>query len=316
MKHLFSLLVFALLCVANVAAQDDDVYFVPKKQPKAERTLPARSSYTPITSSQTEGEEADWTTGRTLSDYDIDAYNRRYDLAADTLSPAPSEGTYLPDLDSEAYYTQRLVRFHSPRVGVWVASPYYLYTGYYDPWWGVSSFYDPWWGLYTPTYYGWGWHNYGWNSYYAWNWGWGWNYPYYHWHAHHPVWGGSWSGSYHPSRAMTQRRLTNYRPSGSYAQGRRGVSTTPSRTYRNATSAGNRTPSSGYRNTAPSRTQRIAPSSGYSNRTTPQRDYPSSTRTTRSYSAPSAPSRSYSAPSRSGGGRSGGGGGYSRSGRR
>lgn len=61
----------------------------------------------------------------------------------------------------DGYFTSRLVRFWSPRVGVYVSSPFYM--DYYD------LCYDPFYYGYASPWYGWGWSGwYGWGSWYGW----------------------------------------------------------------------------------------------------------------------------------------------------
>lgn len=78
MKKLF--IIISCLCVAfNGYAQDDDVYFVPKKNKKSNHIGVKQASYADYDYSSTEGMEYDtWAEGNHYSEEDIDAYNRRY----------------------------------------------------------------------------------------------------------------------------------------------------------------------------------------------------------------------------------------------
>lgn len=139
MKRLFAILILATCFASWSFAQDDDVYFVPTKARKAaeakklqerqQRRL--QSDYEYI---QDQGYGADafrdndnWASGR-VGQRNVDEYNRRQ---------ATPDTSYVPDAgyDEEGVYTSRLIRFHSPRVGVVVSSPYYgLWVDCYDPW--------------------------------------------------------------------------------------------------------------------------------------------------------------------------------------
>ena len=78
MKKLF--IIISCLCVAfNGYAQDDDVYFVPKKNKKSNHIGVKQASYADYDYSSTDGMEYDtWAEGNHYSEEDIDAYNRRY----------------------------------------------------------------------------------------------------------------------------------------------------------------------------------------------------------------------------------------------
>lgn len=183
-------------------AQDDDVYFVPSSKDNATTrtvTTAGRHSYTPEGSTADTYDHSNWAEGRGNCGRDVDDYNRRgrnykqHVEAADTVS---AQGLYDQGYDDgyeDGSYTARIVRFWSPRPGVYVSSPYYMdfYDLAYDPWYyGYGS---PWsWGW--SGWYGWGsW--YGWRPYYSWSWGWGWNGWYDPWWGG-PYWG--WNGGWRP----------------------------------------------------------------------------------------------------------------------
>ena len=125
MKKIFPLLLLAASVSLPLHAQDDDVYFVPSKSKKEVRT-----DYRPaVRQSEVDMLETSAGTSVTsrsmISEDDVDAYNRRY-RPADTLSSAAVEDVDdAANYSSSESYTLRLVRFHSPSVGVWVSSPYY-----------------------------------------------------------------------------------------------------------------------------------------------------------------------------------------------
>ena len=182
----------------TIMAQDDDLYFVPKKKAaggvKDNYGMPAETYYAG-------------------SDRSIDDYNRRgssYEIIAgdsaqsDIIDFSSVQGVY-PDAQQGGDYelTRQMSRFddydistneafwagyragrddwgwHSP----WYYNRYGWYGGWYDPWYWDSwhyGWYDPWYygyagwygGWYSPWrygYYGWG-YPYYWGGYYAWGW--------------------------------------------------------------------------------------------------------------------------------------------------
>ena len=340
-----SLCLLALcLSMLGTYAQDDDVYFVPssknkKSQPQRteQQAFPeGRSTYTPIEQDAT-FEESNWADGRVNGTWDVDAYNRRgkhyRGECADTATAKSCYDQGYADGYEDGSYTARIVRFWSPRPGVYVSSPYYM--DYYD-----LCYYDPWyygygagWSWGWSGWYGWGsW--YGWRPYYSWGWGWG---PSWGWYD--PWWGHHWHGHYHhhhwyPATAdrgprggwidYGGRRGTN----NSFA-GRGTVSSRPSRsmdfnrgtTNRRSTNFGG-VSGSGSRSTGrPSSNFGTGsrPGTGTQRNTSAPRREQSTSRPSRSFdnrnsSGSSNRSSSFSAPSRSsgssfgGGGRSSGGG--------
>ena len=194
---LISLLIGAL--PLSMVAQDDDLYFVPKKQSAAEKVydrygLPRETYYSG-------------------SNRSIDDYNRRMSTyvpidsaLSDTISFSGELGVY-PDSLDDFNLTRKMERFDdyslSDNAAYWAGyqegrydllwhSPWYYRTygwyNWYDPWYFTSWRY----GLYDPWYYGpIGWYN-GWytgwydpwyyDSYYYWG------YPYYRYD--YAYWGG------------------------------------------------------------------------------------------------------------------------------
>lgn len=203
-------LLLLLMCIgANAAtawAQDDDVYFVPSEkaqsssQPKHTQKH-AYDTYDPVANDY-DFQESNWAEGRGNGNWDVDSYNRRGKNYKGQCDEEKSNAVSCYDQGyadgyEDGKYTQRIVRFYSPRPGIYVSSPYYLdcYDFYFDPWyygyaggWAWSG----WWG--------WGsW--YGWRPYYSnWHWGWGgwydpwWGWPSYAWYPHH-----HWHGSWYPA---------------------------------------------------------------------------------------------------------------------
>ncbi|MCQ2293000.1 MAG: hypothetical protein MJZ54_03080 [Bacteroidaceae bacterium] len=180
MKRLMTTLSMLALLAVPVTAQDD-VYFVPKKKKvTTETAVPSqyRSTYgseTYNTDTSLEGE--DWYVGRG-TDVDVDAYNRRYDMADTALvdTTAMSAPYYYEEQEYEPAPTDLLVRFH----------------GYYDPWYYSDlawnyGFGMPWDWYYDPWYYG-AWGRHGW--YYTYSWA----RPYY---GYYGYWGSPWYGHHY-----------------------------------------------------------------------------------------------------------------------
>lgn len=196
-----SLLLLAMcLSTLSTYAQDDDVYFVPSSKDRVEQkdtytANPGRSSYTPITGKEADYSTSHWADGRGYGGRDIDAYNRRgRNYKGDVADSVGMKQVYdqaYEDGYEDGSCTARIVRFWSPRAGIYVSSPFYF--DYYD----LCGLYDPfYYGYGSPWSWGWsGW--YGWGSWYGWRpyyssfWGWGgpWYDPWYG-----PGWGGpSWA---------------------------------------------------------------------------------------------------------------------------
>ncbi len=328
MKKILTLLICTVFMATATWAQDDDVYFVPTKKAdkKGYGNSAPRSEYVPLP--VVPADEENWAAGRGNNGRDVDEYNRR-GTTVDTVSTA------VADEEVDGYYTSRLVRFHSPTVGIYVSSPYYgLLTDYYwyDPW------YSPWaYDFYPYSWYGWGWrpyyygsYRYGWHHNYWWDCAWGWG-----WHHHHgPAWGWGHGPGYKPNRNVRpggrrydgRYQAGNYRPSRDFGTNNRYSGTSrPSRNYTSGTSRPNRNEATTTRSTprlaTEGSTTTSRPSRNYNNNSgnrsnSSNRSYTPS----RSNSSRSSGS-SFSAPSRSGGssggGRSfGGGGGRSGGGRR
>ena len=290
-RSLLILLAAGFGTLANYA-QDDDIYFVPSQDSETAEVNSSYnyddgSSYTDIDESESFSDYDNWAEGRT--DYrDVDEYNRRGNTkfyseysAVDTTKTG--DDVYDDDFDETC--TSRLVRFHSPRIGVYVSSPYYGYYGCFDPWY---DWYDPW-------YYG-GWYGYRWYRPWGWYSSWyGWGRPYYGWYGYR---GRPYAG---------YRGRGGYR--GGYTGPRSGWGRGNGRTYRGGF-AGRREALNGSRPGNPSSRMSGRPLTRQSTPATPSNRGFGSQRT--------SPSRSYSSPSRSSGsfssGRSGGFSGGGRSG--
>ena len=191
MKRLLLISMIAGMLPLSLVAQDDDLYFVPKKKSVEKVTdnygIPANVYYVG-------------------SDRSIDEYNRRtksyYEVIGadstlnDTISFSAEKGVYPDSISDEDFkLTKEMSRFDDYRLSdydafwagynagrydwAWHSPWYYSRYGWYDPWYYSRwAWYDPWYygyGWYNPWYYGYGWYDpwyygYGWYSpgYYAW----------------------------------------------------------------------------------------------------------------------------------------------------
>lgn len=177
MKKLLLISVLFGLMPLSMAAQVDDLYFVPKKKSATKVTdnygLPREVYYSG-------------------SDRSVDEYNRRvshYDLIAkdstlnDTIHFSAEKGVY-PDstLNEDFEITRKMSRFDDYRIADneafwagyeagrydwgWHSPWYYTRFGWYDPWYYHWYWNDPW---YYSGYYGWygGWYGFGYYPFYS-----------------------------------------------------------------------------------------------------------------------------------------------------
>lgn len=190
MKKLIFISLLAFVLPLNLAAQDDDLYFVPTKANVKKATdkygMPKDTYYCG-------------------SSRNVDEYNRRLrstvepidgdSTANDIISFDAVKGEFpdsLASLQQDDYKcTRKMSRWddYDCRDAYWLG-----YTdGRFNRWYGWSSFYDPWYysgwygGWYDPWYYGW--HGY-YGGWYGWYGGWygGWYDPWYY----------GYGGYYHP----------------------------------------------------------------------------------------------------------------------
>lgn len=183
---------FAGMLPLTMVAQDDDLYFVPKKK-SVERVTDNYGMPTDVYYSG--------------SDRSIDEYNRRLksrveviggdSTLCDTISFSAEKGVYPNDSisDEDFKLTKKMSRFDDYRISdneafwagyaagrydwAWHSPWYYTRYGWYDPWYYTRwRWYDPWYydwyygwydPWYDPWYYGYGWYS-GWYAprYYGW----------------------------------------------------------------------------------------------------------------------------------------------------
>ncbi|EJW98478.1 hypothetical protein, secreted [gut metagenome] len=331
-KNIFIILTVLLSFPLSSIAQDDDVYFVPskskkEKNKKANRQEKLKSDYSLFEDNRYEQDNLEydnWAEHRYNGAMDVDEYNRRKPKKTEQSAEAKKFEDEDYEENYSGTYTARIVRFHSPTIGVFVSSPFYsdYIDIWYDPW-----YYDPWYGY---TYLGW-------SSWYRPAWYWHsscfWYDPWHcHWHPHfgchypyypsyRPIPNGANRGPhggyvyYRGRNNIVTGQHNNYRPSRDFGwnSGRR-----PSRDFIN----GNSRPSRDYGNgRRPSRdfgnSRRPSREFGNSERrpsrdfdhSTPSRNFNQGNRPSRDF-APSRPSRSFNDVPRTHfnqGGRSGGG---------
>ena len=180
MKKLLLISVLFGLLPLSMAAQVDDLYFVPKKK-----------SATKVTDSQSLPRDVYYSG----SNRSIDEYNRRvgaYDLAAqdstlnDTIYFSAEKGVFPDSTSTEDFeLTKQMSRFDDYSIAdndaFWAGYAAGRYDwGWHSPWYySRFGWYDPW---YTPWYYGgWYWSDpWFYSSYYGW-------YGYYHnWYGYYP----------------------------------------------------------------------------------------------------------------------------------
>lgn len=271
------------------------MYFVPSKATETAKTTPVTQTRTTTTTITTTTTSTPWC--------DVDEYNRRGQYA-----PTDADTTWSENADpDEALYddyscTARIIRFHSPTVGVLVSSPYYWDFYYdlvwYDPWLYPSYGWRAWWSWGYPWY----WSAY--SPWWDWGWGWGWHRPY------PPLWHGGWN-----PRPIAGNKVGQYRPGPTgggvrYGTGYRRSNVGTGNRYGIDRNTGNATRRPYYRQNS----RNGQNSQGTRRFTVPRENSNSNQRQNvspnRLFSAPSrsfsAPSRSFT-PSRSGGGRSFGG---------
>ncbi len=189
-------------------AQDDDMYFVPSQKPT--QTTDVRYDNSQLRTSAT-GISSPGVAVYNTRSRDDDEYNRRYSAYGGTFQASGQGDSLTAEVetvddsgasynDEDYYYSRRILRFRSPRVGIAISSPWYwdlVYSyGAYDYLYDDIYFYDPFFWNYGWSY-GWSWGP--WNSWYGgiwgwhrpyhwcyWGWGPGWHHPHGGWAFHRP----------------------------------------------------------------------------------------------------------------------------------
>lgn len=232
-NRIWVLLVLGLgLVPLSLRAQNDDMYFIPKKKTQPEKTIekPVQKATEQVEMTTAASQSQKSSLGYTFtrieneagSERDVDEYNRRYrfsEVGSDTAyldeeaSALAEDGQWVDGFDGseEDYeYAKRILVFRSPTVGIPVSSPLYwdlcygpnsIYWNVYDDGFYAYVFPTAWnYAYYGPWRsgfwwgYSYGYPYWGWGGY--WGWSWGWRHPYYpYYHHHYPIYSG---GYYRP----------------------------------------------------------------------------------------------------------------------
>lgn len=184
------MLISSLLCLCSLVgwAQNDDMYFVPRKAKQEKKTTQRSKEYI--------SDESQYAEESGIVEYrDVDEYNRRkrntqyiVHVENDTLyfEETPEEGNDVDDAstsgewvndfegtEADYVYAKRLLRFRSPSMGIPVSSPLY-----WDLCYGPNAIY---WNVYDDGIYAYAFPSY-WNSFYYYD------YPYYSYSCHYSHW--------------------------------------------------------------------------------------------------------------------------------
>lgn len=200
-----------LLAIASLAlcfgakAYDytDDIYYNPSKPSSSDSRNNSISYYVDI------------------NNMDVDEYNRRGQYY---YSPVDTIGAYM-ESEPDFVYTTQIQKYYNPTIVVDNASliddvlansygnveivynyngvPSFVpWTSYSWPYYSYSSWYSPYWGVSVgPFSFGIGWNSwYAWDPYWnwgpSWSWSWGWNRPSWGWGWNYPSWG--WNRPWNP----------------------------------------------------------------------------------------------------------------------
>lgn len=214
------MIIVAVLTTMGVSAQRfiDDIYFTSKdaQQERVREKAKVKNGAREVIFVQ---EQLDSLSVDTL----LTAQDTTAVLSTDTEALTLAEGTYVNGFEGsveDMEYTQRIYRFHNPRIAVQLGDPGYtdiyfldddLWNVYIDPYnyayvtptWTNPYYWDY---MYRPYAYGswtWRWNPYaswGWNTYWGWNNHWGWDPFWGHtgcWNCYDPFWGYPHLGHHH-----------------------------------------------------------------------------------------------------------------------
>lgn len=192
MTRHFILSALLLSFAVSVMAQDDDMYFTPKKGNTANTVQ--RQQRSEVTEAYDYGNGVavgNSTVTHSGSLRDVDEYNRRNRTGSEySYGDDYAGGTQDSILVSRADYenSMKMKRFDGyNNITLVVNDPWYYDPWYYDSFYWRTRWYDPWYySYYNPWHYGWGWHGY-WGFHHGWGWGHTWHRPV----IHRPVWGNS-----------------------------------------------------------------------------------------------------------------------------
>ncbi len=223
------LLSLIFMSFVSMWAQDDDLYFTPTSP-----TFSDTESYNHDSNVyENEPFEKSMLSVYNINSRDDDEYNRRYVGGMGYQTEGGSNYDYesndtifntdsIDDGTEDYEYSRRILRFHSPRVGIALSSPYYwdlvynygiydyMYDAYYDPFfytwgWRYGWSWGPWSSWYGPF---WGWHHpYAWSY---WGWGHGWHHGRYAWnHGRYSNRGGGIQNRFDKGERIRTNTLAN-----------------------------------------------------------------------------------------------------------
>lgn len=182
MKRYIILSVLSLFVVISVSAQDDDMYFTPKKSSKASGTTQQRSAVAEGSYGAGSYDADDDVAYYSGSLRDVDEYNRR-DRSGQSYSQQDGAPAYRQDsilVSVEDYEnSMKMKRFDGyNNIALIVNDPWYYDPWYYDPFYWGGRWCWPWrYSCYDPWYHGPSW--YGYWGYHGWGFGIGWHHPVY-----------------------------------------------------------------------------------------------------------------------------------------
>ena len=216
-KYLFLGLI---LTAVNLSAQRfiDDIYFTPKdaQQEHVQTKGRVKNGAREVVFVNT---EEDLQLPDTLEGGDEELSSLTTDSAVMYIAEGSYPNGFKGSMD-DFEYTQRIYRFHNPRIAVHISDPAYhdiyfldndLWNVYIDPYnyayvtptWTNPYYWDYMYRPYSYSSWAWRWNPYGawgWNSYWGWNTHWGWD-PYWgytgYWNYYDPFWGYPHWGHHH-----------------------------------------------------------------------------------------------------------------------
>ncbi len=247
MTRHFIFTVLSLFIAMTVAAQDDDMYFTPKRQKTNTTVRTPRSEVSnayDYSNNYDSNYSDDNSTYHSGSIRNVDEYNRR---GRYSTQQSWRDTTYYANdsilVSREDYEnSRRMKRFDGyNNVTLIVGDPWYYDSWAYDPWYNGSWYWRTHW--YDPWYVGVGWHD-GWYS------GWGYHHSWYRPAHYYGGWHGNW---YRPVGRPSMGRPNNgawQRPGRNYITNRPGIRITNNNSASRITSRIiNNTPPNSQRNT-------------------------------------------------------------------
>ncbi len=219
MTRYFILSVLSLIFAISASAQDDDMYFTPKKISNVNTVQrPLRSEVTEAYNYSQDNNNSGSTAYYSGSIRDVDEYNRR-NHSNDEYAQGLDDSIIRQDsiLVSRVDYenSMKMKRFDGyNNITLVVNDPWYYDSWYDNPFYWRSRWYDPWYySCYDYGYYGPHWYGY-WGGCRDWGWGYSWYNPI----PYRPIWNGIPSyGNSHTARSVYERNATRNNTSTRYS---------------------------------------------------------------------------------------------------